>query len=116
MGLLGTLRKMLGEAQAGHVCQVQSWQEEGEEAEGAVRGLVWGEGRARRIFQDSIMKVLALSFLSFLGFSKNDRIRTPALGHPSMGGQREQKPARSRQAVADSRLNGFCMNFRDTWP
>lgn len=59
------------------------------------------------------MKVLALSFL---GFSKNDRIRTPALGHASMGRQREQKPARGRQAVADGPLNGFCMNFRDKWP
>lgn len=64
---------------------------------------------ARRSFQDSIMKILALSFLRFF---ENDRIRTPALGHASMGRQREWKPARSRQTVADSPLNGFGMNLR----
>lgn len=56
------------------------------------------------------MKVLAL----FLGFSQNDRIRTPVLGHASMGRQREWKLAGSRQAVVDGPLNGFCMNFRGT--
>lgn len=58
------------------------------------------------------MKVLVLSFL---GSSQDDRIKSPALGHASMGRQREWKPARSRQAVADGPLNGFCMNFRGTW-
>lgn len=96
MVLLGDKDDARG-AQAGHDWKVQSRQEGGAEAEVSLRGLRLGELRVRRVFCVPIMKGgLALLFVEFF---QNDRIRTPALGHASLG--RESRNWLGKEADCD---------------